>query len=143
MLTCIADELERDFETSLVNKAIYSQPLCTALQIALVDMLASWNVHPRSVTGHSSGEIAAAYAAGALDLQDAMLIAYERGCETSDLAKKGLKGAMTAVAMERDELVPILAALKNGKAVIACSNSPSSFTVSGDKSALDELQQVL
>lgn len=143
MLIYNADELERDFETSQVNKAVYSQPLCTALQIALVDMLASWGVRPRSVTGHSSGEIAAAYAAGALSLEDAMLIAYERGCKTSDLAKKGLKGAMTAVAMEREELVPILAGLKNGKAVIACSNSPSSFTVSGDKSALDELQQVL
>ena len=139
----IVDELQQDFETSQVNKALYSQPLCTALQIALVDTLESWNIRPESVTGHSSGEIAAAYAAGAISLEDAMLIAYARGCASSKLAEDGVKGAMTAVGMGRQEVKPILDELKNGKATIACSNSPMSTTVSGDKSALDELQQVL
>jgi acyl transferase domain-containing protein len=139
----VADELEKEFETSLINNALYSQPLRTALQVAFVDLLDSWGVHAQSVTGHSSGEIAAAYAAGALSLADAMLVAYARGCATAGLAKKGLKGAMAAVSMERHELVSILSDLKSGKATIACSNSPTSYTVSGDKSALDELQQVL
>lgn len=43
-----------------------SQPLCTALQIGLIEVLRYWNVQPSSVVGHSSGEIAAAYAAGAI-----------------------------------------------------------------------------
>ncbi|KAJ5327981.1 hypothetical protein N7452_008371 [Penicillium brevicompactum] len=139
----VLDELQADFEESQVNKAQYSQPLCTALQIALVNLLDSWNIHPISVTGHSSGEIAAAYCAGAISLEDAMLIAYERGCATVELADKGVEGAMAAVSMTREELSPILSNLRNGKAVIACSNSPSSFTVSGDRSAVDELQQIL
>ena len=37
-----------------------SQPLCTALQIALVDLLKDFNIVPSTVVGHSSGEIAAA-----------------------------------------------------------------------------------
>lgn len=43
-----------------INKLEYSQPLCTSLQIALVNLLESFGVVPDSVVGHSSGEIAAA-----------------------------------------------------------------------------------
>ena len=56
-----------------------AQPVCTALQIALVDLLADWNVIPVAVTGHSSGEIAAAYCAGGLSHESAMKVAYYRG----------------------------------------------------------------
>nr|AAR85531.1 polyketide synthase [Didymella maydis] len=139
----VIDELEAGFETSQLDKALYSQSLCTALQIALIDMLSDWDIQPKSVTGHSSGEIGAAYAAGALKLEDAMLVAYARGLAMSDLSTKGPKGAMVAVGMDRQELNLILVGLKSGKAVIACSNSPKSFTVSGDKCALDELQGAL
>ncbi|CAG7997677.1 unnamed protein product [Penicillium salamii] len=139
----VIDELQKDFENSQINKPQYSQPLCTALQIALVNLLDSWGIHPDSVTGHSSGEIAAAYCAGALSLEDAMLVAYARGSATVELAEKGVDGAMAAVSMTREELSPLLSSLQRGKASIACSNSPSSFTVSGDKAAVDELQQVL
>lgn len=45
---------------SNVNDAEYSQPLCTILQIALVDLLDSFGILPCKVVGHSSGEIAAA-----------------------------------------------------------------------------------
>ena len=63
-ITYISDgvlgELLKDKENSNVNNPAYSQPLCTALQIALVDLLHSFKVFPTSVVGHSSGEIAAA-----------------------------------------------------------------------------------
>jgi acyl transferase domain-containing protein len=39
----------------------YSQPLSTAIQIALLELLASFGITPKAVVGHSSGEIAAAY----------------------------------------------------------------------------------
>lgn len=46
-------------EVTNVNKPLYSS-LCTILQVALIEMLLSFNVNPAAVVGHSSGEIAAA-----------------------------------------------------------------------------------
>jgi acyl transferase domain-containing protein len=134
----------KDPQNSDINRALYSQPLCSAVQIALVDLLASFGVKPSSVTGHSSGEIASAYAIGALSLKDAIRVAYFRGVASTNLAKKNLgKGSMMAVGLSKEEALPFLAALTKGKAVIACSNSPSSITISGDEAAIDELHSVL
>jgi acyl transferase domain-containing protein len=52
-----ADEMKDQTHIDLPE---YSQPLCTALQIALVDLLAEFRIIPSAVIGHSSGEIAAA-----------------------------------------------------------------------------------
>jgi acyl transferase domain-containing protein len=53
-------ELSKDTTRSNVNNALYSQPLCTGLQVALVELLKSFGIRPTTVVGHSSGEIAAA-----------------------------------------------------------------------------------
>jgi len=50
-------ELFASAEHSQIDSPAFSQPLCTALQIALVDLLKSWGIRPKSVVGHSSGEI--------------------------------------------------------------------------------------
>lgn len=106
----------------------------------MVDLLASFGVKPSSVTGHSSGEIAGAYAIGALSLEDAIRVAYFRGVASTNLAKKITgKGSMMAAGLSKEEALPLLAALTKGKAVIACSNSPSSITISGDDVAIEEL----
>ncbi|TEY71320.1 hypothetical protein BOTCAL_0095g00030 [Botryotinia calthae] len=57
----------------------FSQPLTTALQLAILAVLKSWGIEPQSVIGHSSGEIAAAVAAGHLTEEDAIKVAYYRG----------------------------------------------------------------
>lgn len=54
------EELLKDESSSRINRPEFSQPICTAVQIALVDLLRSFNVHPTAVIGHSSGDIAAA-----------------------------------------------------------------------------------
>lgn len=96
------------------------------------------------MTGHSSGEIASAYAIGALSLEDAMHVAYFRGVASTNLANKGLgKGSMMAVGLSKEDALPFLATLAKGKAVVACSNSPSSITISGDETAVDELHDIL
>lgn len=43
-----------------IDRPEYSQPLSTALQISLVELLKSFGICPKAVIGHSSGEIAAA-----------------------------------------------------------------------------------
>lgn len=138
------EELSRSPEDSQLNHPLLSQAICSALQIALVDLLASWNIYPNSVTGHSSGEIAAAYACGALCMEDAMAVAYFRGIAASQLLiSPDIKGAMIAVGMSDEAIRAYLAKITTGKAGVACINSPSSVTVSGDASAIDELTKML
>ena len=67
------DVLSESDNKSIIGKAEYSQPICTALQIALVDLLATWGIAPSAVVGHSSGEIAAFYAADALTMKPSSL----------------------------------------------------------------------
>ncbi|RHZ51660.1 putative polyketide synthase [Aspergillus thermomutatus] len=139
----LGEILENQYASRL-NHPLHSQTICTALQIALVDLLSSWSIHPDSVTGHSSGEIAAAYAIGALSMEDAISVAYYRGVAASKLSQnEEVKGGMLAVGMSSAQIEPFLNALKNGKAVVACINSPSSVTVSGDIEAIEELEKVL
>jgi acyl transferase domain-containing protein len=40
-----------------INEPEYTQPLCTAVQIALVDLMARWGVKAAATSGHSSGRI--------------------------------------------------------------------------------------
>ncbi|KAL9102129.1 MAG: hypothetical protein Q9163_002690 [Psora crenata] len=140
----LLDELQ-DTKTSKVDEAYLSQPLCTALQIALVDLMRSWGINSVSVVGHSSGEIAAAYCAGILSLESAMQVAYYRGKYAGELeeVQEGKHGRMMAVGLSQDEALSQVLLLKSGRATVACINSPKSVTISGDAAALEELQAIL
>lgn len=140
-LTGHVDELCREAAESKVDEAFISQPLCTALQIALVNLLHSWGIQPRMVVGHSSGEIAAAYTAGMLSLESAITVAYYRGKLSSELSPKNgsPKGGMLAAGLSAEDVQVYIESLTSGKATIACINSPKSVTLSGDASAIDEL----
>lgn len=135
------EELSRDAETTQVNKAHISQPACTAIQLALTDLLHSWGVQPSSVVGHSSGEIAAAYAAGAISHEDAVTAAYNRGQAVLQLKAQheNLKGSMLAADCGTDTVLPMIKKLRSGSCGVACENSPSSVTISGDTAAVEEL----
>nr|ASK38717.1 polyketide synthase [Paecilomyces divaricatus] len=140
----VREELVRDPKDSKINQPLYSQPICTAVQIALVDLLTFWGIRPASVTGHSSGELAGAYTAGALSMEHSMAAAYYRGVASSDLPRDHTqRGAMMAVGASKDAIQPRLSSLTTGTAVVACVNSPSSVTISGDASAVDELHGLL
>jgi acyl transferase domain-containing protein len=126
------DELCKPKSTSQISKAEFSQPLSTAIQIALVNLLGSWGVTPAAVVGHSSGEIAAAYTTGSLTCKEAILAAYFRGLATRT---KLADGVMAAVGLGAHEVRPYLAK----GVVIACENSPNSTTISGDRVALESI----
>ncbi|KAL2828561.1 hypothetical protein BJY01DRAFT_261540 [Aspergillus pseudoustus] len=132
----LMDELLRPEVKSQINKAEYAQPLCTALQVALVNLLASVGIAPSAVTGHSSGEIAAAYAAEAITAEEAIVIAYYRGLAVAG-APRTRSGGMAAVGMGRAEATLYL---EDG-VVVACDNGPNSVTLSGDSEALETVIQ--
>lgn len=130
---------------SNINLPEYSQPLCTILQIAIVDLLESWNIVPSAIAGHSSGEIAAAYCLGALTKEDALKVTYHRGLLSSQIKNilPTQRGAMMAVAASESQAQDWIARLSHGEVVLACINSPSSVTLSGDASGIEELQTIL
>lgn len=124
-------------ETSEIHKASCAQPMATALQIATVELLDSWGLYAKRVVGHSSGEIAAAFAAGHLSSAEAIAAAYYRGY-LNGLNK--LDGAMMAVGLGSIEVeAEVRQAGLNGKVCIACVNSPVSVTMSGDADAVNTL----
>lgn len=145
----LLEELSRDADASHINDVELSTPICVAVQISLVRLLRAWGIEPDAVTSHSSGEIAAAYAAGAIGFREAMAISYYRAVLA---AEKSLgrsshgseEGAMIAVGLGVDETESYLRRLtrSGGKAVVACINSPSSTTVAGDVSAVEELEEL-
>ncbi|KAK4059825.1 uncharacterized protein Triagg1_10981 [Trichoderma aggressivum f. europaeum] len=140
------EELQREEATSNVHHSSHSQVLCTILQIALVELLRSWKILPRSVVGHSSGEIAAAYTVGAIAREDAWRIAYWRGKLSSNLTSLApqLRGSMMAVGCSREVAeTHIATSVTEGQCVVACVNAPSSVTISGDDTAVAELQTAL
>ncbi|KAF3001768.1 t1pks [Curvularia kusanoi] len=135
-------ELSRQSNDSRLGNPDISQPICTVLQIALVDELRSWGVIASRVVGHSSGEIGAAYAIGALSHRDAIAAAYFRGVASARLKERRLEGGMMAIGCSADHARHVME--ENGiKATVACVNAPSNVTVSGDISALDDLKNIL
>lgn len=86
------------------------------------------------MTSHSSGEIGAGYAAGAICREFAMAMAYFRDLVTMKAQKKlrGLRGGMLAVGLSQKETEKYIQRVTSGNVIVACVNSPSSVTVSGD-----------
>ncbi|KAK4164415.1 hypothetical protein QBC43DRAFT_353361 [Cladorrhinum sp. PSN259] len=137
----LTDELLADAELSRLGEARLSQPLCTVVQIVLVDLLRAAGVEFSSVVGHSSGEIAAAYAAGIINAEEALKLAYYRGLCTEEYITR--KGAMLAVGTSFEDATEIceLDAFA-GRISVAAVNSPSSVTLSGDADAVQEAKEL-
>lgn len=139
----LQNEILEPKATSQINHVTRSQPACTAIQIALVNLLAQWGVHPQGVIGHSSGEIAAAYASGRLTSAQAIITAYYRGYVVGKSETK-VRGAMMAAGLGKDDANTEIAQLNlQGAIKVACINSPESVTISGDESAIEKLQAAL
>lgn len=141
----IQKELMAPQSESRLNEAMLSQPLCTAIQVGLVDLLTAAGVSFHTVIGHSSGEIGAAYAAGYLTASDAIRVAHYRG-HFAKLAKgkNGGNGSMMAVGLSMDDAASFCNQPQfHDRIVVAASNSPTSVTLSGDSDAITEAKRAL
>ncbi|KAE8858793.1 hypothetical protein PTNB73_08273 [Pyrenophora teres f. teres] len=139
-------ELQQDETCSRVKDAMYSQPLTTAIQIALLKLLESWNIRPLAVVGHSSGEIAAAYCIGAISHKHAITAAYYRGTLSAELAAElaDTPETMMAVALSPEETSKYIHLTQPyGSVCISCVNSPKNVTVSGSVAAIEAMRSTL
>ncbi|KAF1735590.1 Compactin diketide synthase mokB [Beauveria bassiana] len=140
----LIEELCKDAADSALSSAHISQPATTAIQIAIVDLLQSLGIEPSFVVGHSSGEIAAAFACGAISREEAWEVAYYRGLAASILHSElpGFQGGMIAVAMNLNQAISYIGTLPE-PLEIACINSPNSITLSGKRAMIEHASRDL
>ncbi|KAF2137744.1 uncharacterized protein K452DRAFT_321598 [Aplosporella prunicola CBS 121167] len=135
----LEDALSKDGDAININDAEIAQPICTAVQIAIVDLFAQWGITPTATVGHSSGELAATYAAGLISAPEAIIAAYLRGFAVKRHAPPG---SMLAVGLGAKEALLRLSSF-NHLLSVACQNSPVSTTLSGTSEAVAEAKKQL
>lgn len=131
----LIEEMTRDEESSQINRTNIAQPAIFGLQVALAELWKSWGIEPSRVIGHSVGEVAAAYVAGAYTLEDAVKVIYHRS-RLQDTT--GGKGRMVAVGISPAEAKKVLAE-KEDQVQVAVINSPSLITLAGDTEPLEDV----
>ncbi len=126
-----------------LNEVRLAQPAIFMIQCALVELLKTWGVYPDCVIGHSSGEVAAAYACGALSLAEATRLVYHRATLQQRTAGSG---RMLAIGLDRPGIEELLDELgiplgtdeeRAGRVEIACVNAPANTVICGRQGALD------
>ncbi len=111
------------------------QPALFAVMVSLAELWRSIGVRPDAVIGHSQGEIAAAYVAGALSLRDAARVVTLRSKLL--LALSG-RGGMASLACGPEQARELLAPYGD-RVSIAAINGRSAVVLSGEVAALDEI----
>ncbi len=132
----IVDQLFADDLAPKLRRATYSQPLLLALQIATVRALEDSGVTPAATLGHSVGEIAAAWAAGALSLEQAIEVVIARSRHQESVRGSGAMAAFMLSDREAQRFLKMTGA--NG-VVVAAVNSWRSVTVSGPSEEIDKV----
>jgi len=131
----LLEELRADESRSRMGEAEIAQPANFALQVALAALWRSRGVEPDAIIGHSAGEVAAAYVAGALSLEEAVRVIFHR----SRLQQRATgKGKMAAVSLSLAEGLRALEGYQD-RLSVAAINSPKAITLSGDADALAEV----
>lgn len=134
--TLHAEDLEQRLQATEV-----AQPLLFAIQVGITERLRGWGITPAATLGHSVGEIAAAWACGALSLEDATKIVFHRSAWQG--RTRG-SGSMTAVRIDPEGLRSRLDQIEAGpRLAIAAFNGPRSATVAGAAPDLEALEAML
>ncbi len=132
-------ELGKDAAASKIHDTVIVQPGVMAVQIALVKLYEHFGLGPKGIVGHSIGEVAAAYAAGALTLPQAVEVIYHRS-HAQNLASG--KGGMLAVGLTLDQARKAIEPF-GGRVSIGAVNGPEMLTLSGDLDPLQLIAQAL
>ena len=135
----LIEELNRDEDKSRLDNTEIAQPAIFSLQVALAALWRSWGIIPDAVVGHSVGEVAAAYAAGAFSLEDAVAIIYHRGSLMQNTKGKGKMASVEIFVAKAREAIRQYA----DRLAVAAVNSPTTTVLSGEPEALAELLKSL
>ena len=130
----VCEELARREEITAIERL---QPVLFAVQVALARLLAAKGLAPAAVIGHSLGEVAAAVAAGALSLPDAVRVVVLRSSLLATL--EGTGGAMALLELSPDELAAMPRAFDDDAVEIAAFNAPGQIAVAGPVARVQEL----
>jgi len=117
-----------------------AQPTLFAVQVGLTRLLRHHGIEPDAVAGHSVGEVAAAWACGALSLADAVRVIHFRSHYQGQTRGQG---EMTAVALGEAEIGKWLAGDDYSGVHLAGINSSRGVTLAGDPESLSRLEQAL
>ncbi|MFN8282534.1 MAG: type I polyketide synthase [Chitinophagales bacterium] len=131
----VIEEISKSEHESRLHEIDVVQPILIAVEIALANLWMSKGVFPDIVIGHSMGEIAAAYVAGNISLDDAAKIIITRSKLMKQLSGKGEMGATDLTIDEANELLKGY----EDKLSVAVMNSKNSTVLSGDPIALNEV----
>ncbi|MEU8196404.1 SDR family NAD(P)-dependent oxidoreductase [Microbispora amethystogenes] len=134
----VIEELSLPAERSRLSATEVAQPLLFAVQAGLVEMLGAAGVRPGAVLGHSVGEVAAAYTAGALSLAQAAQVISERGVAQS--ITRG-RGRMAALGLPETAARQVLAGYPDLE--LAAVNSDRDVTIAGPDGSLKSLGEDL
>ncbi len=133
----LMDEMSAAQSASRMEETAVLQPANFALQVGLAELWKAMGIEPVAIVGHSAGEVAAAYVAGALSFEDAITVIYHR----ARLQQRTTgEGHLLAVSIPEAEALE-LPAVREGLLHIAAVNSPASVALVGTQEHLDPVKQ--
>jgi len=132
----VAARLRDEALVTAVRDTSVAQPLLFAIQVASVTALGAMGIRADAHVGHSAGEVAAAWASGALTLPQACHVIIQRS-----LMQRATHGAGLMAALGTDEVrAASLLGDIDPQLSIAAVNAASSVTVAGPGDAIQRLE---
>jgi acyl transferase domain-containing protein len=132
----LEDVLTWPEDTPELARSDVAQPVWWAIKICLAEMWQAAGIIPDAVMGQSQGEIAAAYVAGILSLEDAAKVVALR---SRVLMKLAGQGAMVIVSKASSDVEKIIEPWSDRVGIGAVSEFSPRTMVCGEKSAVAEL----
>nr|VFJ42606.1 MAG: Polyketide synthase dehydratase [Candidatus Kentron sp. DK] len=136
----ILEEMGRNEKDSRITQTHIAQPANFVLQAGLIALWRSKGITPTAIVGHSVGEVSAAYASGALSLEDAITVSFHRSRLQRTVAGQG---KMLAVGLPEEEADALLDKYGRDKISFGAVNSPTALTLSGDGETLEKVAEEL